>query len=135
MKAFDKLGKGLKAGCAPCALRPRVRKVSGIAEEMAAIPTTLEEAKKMYDSATPEQKAWVDQKVKEEESKPKIGFIDLLLGPLAWGSKAVEAKAKEAGSETAKEVADTARAVRFGTYAAATIGTLGAIGYVVRSFK
>jgi len=106
---------------------------------MAAIPTSLEEAKKKYDSLTPEQKAWIDQKVKEEEAKPKFGFVDLLFGALPWGAKVVEAKAREAareaGSETANEVADTARAIRLGTYAAATIGTLGVIGYVVRSFK
>lgn len=129
MKAFDKLGKGLKASCAPCALKPRVGRVSGFAVDEKA---ELEKAQKMTEQG---RKEVIEKLEKETEEKPKISFIDLLLGPLAYGSKAIEAKAREAGSETANEVADTARAIRFGTYAAATIGTLGAIGYVVRSFK
>jgi len=132
MKAFDKLGKGLKPGCAPCALKPRVGRVSGFAVDEKA---ELEKAQKMTEQGRKE----VIEKLEKEEEKPKFGFVDLLFGALPWGAKVVEAKAREAareaGSETANEVADTARAIRLGTYAAATIGTLGVIGYVVRSFK
>lgn len=63
--------------------------------------------------------------------------VDTAVGPAAWASRGVEnvATKYEETSPTAKAVADTAKTVRYGAYAAAGLATLAVVGYFIRSVK
>lgn len=77
------------------------------------IPTATEAVKKAASSVTPADVA------------------DAALGPGGWGAKAVEQAAArvEETSPTAAAVKDTAKTIRYATYAGAALAGLAVIGY------
>lgn len=67
---------------------------------------------------------------------PGPGLVEMVtnaaLGPLAWGSRAVETVAERAG---ASELAGTAKAVRIASYMLGAGVVLGGAAFLIRSFK